>query len=260
MTATPQCLRVVELYDGQVTQIRLAMPPANILSARMMGELSAQLDEAIRRPRLKLIVLTGEGRHFSYGASVEEHLPGKVDEMLPGFHRLIGRIIDLPVPTLAGVSGLCLGGGFELALACSFLIAEEGAQFGVPEIQLGVFPPVAAALLPQRATGVLGMRLILTGEKVGAKALQEGGLVHSLCAAGGLEREIAAFIEAQILPKSASSLRLAHRAARAVVSEQYGRAIATLEQLYLGPLMDTHDAVEGITSFVEKRAPQWRDA
>lgn len=253
-------IRVEDRFDGQVSELRLCAPPGNILSARMMDEISRYLKVVEQDARKKLIVISGEGQHFSFGASVEEHAPDKVSAMLRGFHHLIGQVIECKVPTLAKVSGLCLGGGFELALACTFIMSDEGAKFAVPEIQLGVFPPAAAALLPSLCGGHFAAQMILTGEKLGARVLQQAGLVAQVVEAGGLEAATAGFIEKQILPRSASSLRFAHRASRMTVAEIYRAAIAKLEKLYLEDLMQTKDAVEGICSFIEKRAPKWTNA
>lgn len=254
-----ETIQVGTKFDGQVGEASLAAPPANILTAKMMAELAAWLAAEARERRRKLLVVSGQGKHFSYGASVEEHLPERVGTMLPAFHRLIDDTLACPVPVLARVSGLCLGGGFELALACGLLFADETAKFGVPEIQLGVFPPVAAALLPSRCGGALATRLILTGEKVAARELLAAGLVSLVAPEGRLDADLSAFVERQILPTSASSIRLAHRAAKMEVLERYRALIPRLESLYLGELMATRDAAEGIRAFVEKRAPSWSD-
>ena len=120
------------LFDGQVTKITLGPPPANIISAALMDELSSQLEKSNNAKHTKLIVIEGEGKHFSFGASVEEHKSDQVGGMLPAFHDMIGRVIDSAVPTLATVGGMCLGGGFELAIACSMIFCEEGAGLGTP--------------------------------------------------------------------------------------------------------------------------------
>lgn len=253
-----QFIQNEEKFDGQVTCIKLNTPPANILTAAMMKELAFQLDQEISHPHKKLIVLSGAGKHFSFGASVEEHTKDKVAHMLPVFHSLIGKIIHSNVPTLAQVSGQCLGGGFELALSCSFIFADGTAKMGVPEIQLGVFPPVAAALLPILSNFSLTSQMILTGEKRNAEELYQTGVVtHHV--KEDLEGAVMRFVEEQILPKSASSLRMAHRAARMILAKQYQDSIQELETLYLKDLMATHDAKEGIESFLEKRKPKWKD-
>jgi cyclohexa-1,5-dienecarbonyl-CoA hydratase len=248
-----QAISVSNGCSGQLREIRLDTPPANILTAAMMAEISRELENAAAEANLKLLVISGGGQHFCYGASVQEHSPDTVGAMLPAFHRLIEQIMDHPLPTLAKVRGQCLGGGFELALACSFLFAETGSKFAVPEIQLGVFPPVAAALLPPTAAA----QMILSGAPVSPVELQRAGLLTAIADPGELDADVTQYIESQILPRSASSLRIAHRALRLVQLKRFRSVIGELEALYLEDLMATHDAVEGIASFLERRQPQW---
>ncbi len=257
---TYETLSVRELHDGAVCEIVLNTPPGNILTAKMMAEIEAQFEiEDTKRDR-KLIVFKGVGKHFCFGASVEEHQRDQVGAMLPAFHRLMGKILAHPVPTLAKVSGQCLGGGFELALVCSFILAGEDARFAVPEIQLGVFPPVAALLLPQMSGSMLACKMVLTGAKLGAKELHRAGIVTSVSSEGELDSDIIAFIEKQILPKSASSLRFAHRATRMTLARHFEAHIGELERLYLKDLMASHDANEGINAFLEKRPMEWSNS
>lgn len=251
-------IKVNEKSGGEVTEIALGPPPANILSSAMMEEISTRIREDEKNPGKKLLVFTGEGKHFSFGASVEEHKAGNVDDMLPKFHKFISDVISCPIPTLAAVTGLCLGGAFELVLACDFLFAEEGAKFAVPEIQLGVFPPVASVLLPFKCG--IASEIIMTGEQFTAERLHGLGLVNSVSERGKIGERISAFIENQIHPKSASSLRITKSAASMVLAEQYKRFIGRLESLYLKDLMSTADAVEGIEAFLEKRQPEWKNS
>ncbi len=253
-------IKVEERYNRQVTEITLGPAPANILSAKMMSEISVQLKEDEKNPHKKLIIFKGEGKHFCFGASVEEHKHDQVGDMLPQFHKFIGEVIDCQVPTLAMVSGLCLGGGFELALACTFIFADEAARFAVPEIQLAVFPPVASILLPFRCGDVLSSQIILTGDQFSAIDLQKHSLVNDVAEKGKLEEVVSSFFDKQIQPKSAISLRIAYKACRMTLSEQYRDYIGKLEELYLKELMSTKDANEGIQSFLEKRKPKWQDA
>lgn len=254
-----ELIKVEEKYDGAVTEIILGPPPANILSAKMMEEISAQLAEDEKNQHKKLIIFSGEGKHFCFGASVEEHKPESVNDMLPGFHKFIGNIINCKVPTLAKVSGLCLGGGFELVLACTFIYTDESAKFAVPEIQLAVLPPVASILLPARGCDVLGAQIVLTGDQMAAKKLYEQGLVNEVVEKGQLDDAVNSFFEKQFLPKSASSIQIAHRGSRMFLAQQYENFIGKLEKLYLEDLMSTKDAVEGINAFLEKREPKWLD-
>jgi len=243
-----------------MAEVILARPPANILTAAMMAEIGRAVNELARTPSRKCIVIAGEGSHFSYGASVEEHQPGVVNDMLPAFHRMIGLLVSCDVPLVAKVRGLCLGGGFELALACGAIFAEEGAKFAVPEIQLGVFPPVAAALLPAICGATVAAEIVSTGEKFAASALKEARIVNRVCAPEALDAAVSEFVTRHYLPRSASSLRIATRATRGELSEIYQRRIGVLEPLYLKDLMRTNDACEGIAAFVEKRKPTWKNS
>jgi len=257
---TYQTLEIVEKYDGQVAEIILNDPPANILTAAMMADIRAFLKDDKNNPDRKLLIFKGAGDHFCFGASVEEHTADQVGDMLPGFHIMVGDILSHPTPTMAQVSGFCLGGGFELALACGLIFAEERSKYAVPEIQLGVFPPVAAALLPFLSNGVTASHMLLTGEKLSAQDMKDNGLVNEIAPAAELDQQITQYIEKNILPRSASSLRFANRAARMSVNAIYKQHICDLERLYLDELMNSHDANEGIGSFLAKRAPEWKNS
>ena len=161
--------------DNGVAVITLSKPERlNAVDPDMRAEIGKCVDKVAEDESVRVLVITGEGKHFSFGASVEEHKPGNVDDMLPKFHAFIGDVINCKITTLAAVTGLCLGGGFELVLACDLVFAEEGAKFGVPEIQLAVFPPVASALLPFKCGSTLASEIILTGGQFTAEMLQEG--------------------------------------------------------------------------------------
>jgi cyclohexa-1,5-dienecarbonyl-CoA hydratase len=250
-----QPLQLCNQYDGQVLEIRLNAPPANILTSQMMTELERAIRDAHGIKKLKAIVLSGAGNHFSYGASVEEHLPEKVAAMLPGFHHLIECMLSSEILLVARVWGFCLGGAVEVDMACTFVFADEGAKFGVPEITLGVFPPVACALLPLYGPS-LASRLIVTGERVGARDL--GALVT--CVSSALDKDLQEFLQSQILSKSASSLRFANSSANAHKLRVFREHIGELEKRYLHELMKSADACEGILAFVEKRPVRWSDA
>lgn len=257
-----ELISVERQHDGQVTSIVIGPAPANIVSASVIDELSAEITAHGSKDRrdVKLIVISGQGKHFSFGASVEEHKPDQVGDMLPRLHKMIGELLECPVPTLARVSGLCLGGGFEVVMACSMIICDKTAQFAVPEIQLGVFPPVGSVLLPRLIAAGEATRLIITGYKLAADDALRLGLVGHVAEEGALDEEVRKFVEKQILPKSASSLRMANRAARADLVRHYRDNIGAAEKMYLKELMATSDAVEGIQSFLEKRKPEWKNS
>ena len=256
---TCETLEIVEKYDGQVAEIILNDAPANILGAAMMAEIRTFLKADINNKDRKLIIFTGAGDHFSFGASVEEHSKDQVADMLPVFHIMIGDILTHPVPTMARVSGLCLGGGFELALACGLIFAAEESKYAVPEIQLGVFPPVAAVLLPFLGNAVTATHMLLSGAKLSAGEMMDCGLVNRVTAQNELDHVIGNYIEKHLLPRSASSLRFANRAVRMSAGSLYRQHICELERLYLNELMNSHDANEGITAFLNKRPAKWKN-
>lgn len=248
-----------ETHAGQVVELQLGPPPGNIVTMALVAELSAHLTRLESDAGRKLIVISGAGKQFSYGASVDEHKPEIVGDMLPRFHALIGQMVNMRTPTLAAVSGMCLGGGFEIALACAMIFATEKARFGVPEIQLGVFPPAASVLLPCKLGEGIVNELVLSGGTYGAGDLLRLGLVNRVVEEGVLGDAVSEFAEKFMVSRSASSLRIACHAARRRTARYFEDNIDAVEKLYLETLMSTSDAVEGINAFLEKRPPQWSD-
>lgn len=254
--ATKKVLRE-SLHDGALWRLTLAAPKGNVLDAGMVRELSDAFREAAQGAGPKAILLAAEGEHFSFGASVEEHLPEQVKSMLAGFHGLFRQIAASGVPVLAAVRGACLGGGLELVAFCHRVFAHPEARLGQPEIALGVFAPVGSAILAERVGRGAADDLLLSGRSVAGPEALAMGLVDAV--ADDPEAAALAWAEEHLLPRSASSLRFAARAARFELTRRFERVIEELERLYLKELMVTHDAVEGISAFIEKREPVWRD-
>jgi cyclohexa-1,5-dienecarbonyl-CoA hydratase len=240
-----------------VARITLAAPKANILDRAMMTSLVQTFNELGRDGNLKAIVLGSQGPHFSFGASIEEHLPEQIAATLTQLHELLRTVAMAPVPVIAAVRGQCLGGGFELALACDLIIAEESAQFGLPEIKLGVFPPAGAALLPVRIGASRAAEMVLTGNSWTASQAAAAGLVHRLAPAGNLESALGSWLASDFLPRSATALSFAVQAARRPVLHALQHDLPAVEHLYLNELMRQPDAVEGLLAFMEKRQPKW---
>lgn len=243
--------------DATLLRLRLARPKANVVDAAMMGALDAALDAHAGGPDLRAILLDTDGPNFSFGASVEEHLPGKCDAMLKQFHGLILKFLALQVPVLVAVRGQCLGGGLELACAGSRLFAAPDAVLGQPEINVGVFAPAASCLLPSRIGRAAAEDLLTSGRSLSAEEAKAVGLVDAVAA--DPEAAALAYFEEHLAGKSAVVLRLAVRAARAGLIEEIGEELRKVEQLYLGELMATRDAKEGLNAFLEKRAARWEN-
>lgn len=252
-----ELVQVARVDDGGIWKVTFGAAKGNVIDRAMMAALRRVFAEAAAAPSLKAIVLHGAGGHFSFGASVQEHLPAEVADMLAELRQLVLEMFDSHVVLIAAVEGQCLGGGLELASACHRIVASTGAKFGQPEIALGVFPPIASILLPERIGRARGEDLCLTGRIISAAEAREMGLVDEI--AGGDPVEAAmAWARTHFSSRSASSLRLAVKAVRADLVERVRTQLPVLEALYLGELMATGDAVEGLHAFLEKRPPAWR--
>ncbi len=248
------------LRSAEICSFRLGPPPGNILDRELCEELTEAIHLHGADPDLKAFVLTASGKNFSYGASVEEHVRGEVERFLPAFHEVFQTLMATDVPAVAAVRGRCLGGAFELAGFCHFVVAEETAVFALPEVQLGVFPPLACAAFPLLLGRAAAENLILGARQMTAQEAADHGLVTVVCAEGELEHALEEFLQESILPRSAAALRQTTRALRASFNEEVRRRLPMLERRYLGELMATHDGEEGIRAFLEKREPAWTNA
>ena len=231
---------------------------ANVLDKTMLSELLNVFKTFKSNKNIKLITFEGAGDHFSYGASVEEHQKENAAEMLKVFHQVFYDLIDLSIPTLAKISGLCLGGGCELALMCNFLFADQSAKLGQPEIVLGVFPPPASLLLPLKIGNAKAEELNITGKTIFASEAKELGLINGIYPdKASLDNGVIEFIAKQILPKSASSLKYAVKTVRSHFNDIILNKLPQLEKMYVEELIETNDANEGVSAFLQKRKPKW---
>jgi len=246
------------LDDEQLVHVTLDLGKGNIIDLAAIAELRALGRELSGATGLKAIVLDHTGDHFSFGASVEDHLPGAVEEMLPRFHGLAKELLAIDLPILAVVRGQCLGGGLELALLADRIFSAPTAHFGQPEIKLAVFAPLASLLLPHRIGRHNAIELLLSGRSVDASEAQSLGLVDEL--AGDPLAAALGWARDQLLAKSAAAIRLATRAGRLHWSRRFNRDLDRIERLYLQQLMSTDDAVEGLEAFLERRDPIWQDS
>ncbi len=248
---------VESLAGGAFWHVVFNAPKANILDVKMTVALTDVFVRAREERGLKAICLSGIGDHFSFGASVEEHQPEQVADMLSGFHRLFHEMIGTHLVVLAAVRGQCLGGGLELAAFCHRIFASGDAKLGQPEIRLGVFAPVASILLSERVGRPTADHLCISGEVLGAR---EALALHLLDEIAEDPMEAAfTYFQKHLEPHSASSLRFAVEASRMVFNRRFVTELRNVEELYLERLQRTHDAVEGIGAFLEKRKPVWRN-
>jgi cyclohexa-1,5-dienecarbonyl-CoA hydratase len=246
--------------DDRAARITFARPPVNIFNIAMMQEINDALIQSAKQRELVALVFdaAADCRAFSAGVAVEEHVEETIFQMLDSFHAIFRNIEQLARPTIAVVDGAALGGGCELVAACDIAIASERARFGQPEIKLGVFPPVAAVLLPLIIGDKRARELILTGELIEAGEAARLGLVNYVLPGNELEQKTSELLTGF---RNLSAITLEH--AKRAIDLGRGRSLDSvlkeIENMYLHELMKTHDANEGIKAFIEKRKPQWHD-
>ena len=247
-------------FDDRVARITFARPPVNIFNIAMMREINDALNQCARQRELVAIVFdaAADCRAFSAGVAIEEHVADTIFQMLDSFHAIFRNLEQIARPTVAIVDGAALGGGCELVAACDIAIASERARFGQPEIKLGVFPPVAAVLLPLVIGDKRARELILTGELIEANEAGRLGLVNYVLPSNELERKAAEIIGG-LRNLSAAALELTKRAIDLGRGRTLDATLQDIEDMYLHELMKTHDANEGVNAFIEKRKPLWRD-
>jgi cyclohexa-1,5-dienecarbonyl-CoA hydratase len=241
--------------DGALLRLRLARPKANLVDAAMIAALQSAFEVHRANAGLLAALIDHEGPHFSFGASVEEHLPGHCEEMLRGLHALLGTMLGWPKPILVAARGQCLGGGMELALAAHLIFLAPDAALGQPEMKLGVFAPAASVLLPLRVGQARAEDLLYSGRSIDAPTALAWGLANDV--ADDPAQRALDYFDRSLADKSAASLALAVRAAREPFAELARARLDDVEFLYLDKLMQTRDASEGLAAFMEKRRPKW---
>jgi cyclohexa-1,5-dienecarbonyl-CoA hydratase len=250
-------LRVWTERDGTLLRLRLARPKANLIDVAMTEAVDAALAAHADDQHLRGVLLDHEGPHFSYGASIPEHMPEPCAAMLAGMHAMVRRMVEFPLPVLVAIRGWCLGGGLELACSGHLLFAGADAKLGQPEIKLGVFAPAASCLLPERIGQAKADELLFSGDHVDATQALAIGLVNHLAD----EPEVAAlqWFDTHLATHSGSALRRAVHASRADYARRIRDKLAWVEKYYLDDLMRLEDPIEGLTAFMAKRKPVWKD-
>ena len=245
--------------DDRAARITFARPPLNILNIAMLREINEALNQCAHQRELAAIVFDAapDCNAFSAGVAVEEHVEETIFQMLDSFHGVFRNLEQIARPTIAIVDGSALGGGCELVAACDIVIASERARFGQPEIKLGVFPPVAAVLLPRVIGDKRARELILTGELIEAPEAARLGLVNYLLPGNELEQK-ASDLLSRFRNLSVAALAFTKEAIDLGRGRSLDLALKEVEDLYLNELMKTYDASEGIKAFTEKRKPEWR--
>ena len=246
-----------ELKEGVAT-LTLNRPPVNVLNIEMMEEINTYFESLLKEKALKLLVIQAVGKAFSAGVDVGEHLGDLVYKMIEVFHRMFRLMDALKVPSIAVVNGSALGGGCELAVYCDMVMATEKAKFGQPEIQVGVFPPIAALVFPRMMGRKKALELVLSGDVISAQEALALGMINKIVPEASLAEEVSRFVD-KFKKLSGTVLKLTKEATLAGLNDDAEKGLKVIEKIYLDRLMKTHDAIEGLKAFIDKRKPTWKD-
>jgi cyclohexa-1,5-dienecarbonyl-CoA hydratase len=239
-----------------IVRITLNRPPLNVLTIAMMEEMIEAFKWANEQPG-GVVVVDAEGKAFSAGVDVADHTPDKVGSMIDVFDRLFTAMDEVDKPIIGVVNGAALGGGYEVVLFCDMVIASEKAKLGQPEINVGVFPPIACYVLPRLLSWPKAMEIVLSGDVFDAATAEQLGLVNKVLPVDGFAEGVDAFLK-RFTQQSPVVLAMTKKAAKAGMGKAFAEGIKAIDSIYLDELMKTADAVEGLTAFMEKRKPVWQ--
>jgi cyclohexa-1,5-dienecarbonyl-CoA hydratase len=244
--------------DGEVARLTLDRPEHNLLNERMLAELAAGINMLSERSGVKLIVLDSVGKAFCGGIELGEYTQRRVFQLLDAFHGAFSAMLDVSKPLLVVVNGPAFGGGAELAALGDLVIATPRARFAQPEINLGVFPPLGAAILPYILGPKLALELVLTGETMTAERARELGLVNWLVPENELQAKVEEMI-AKVTSQSGPVLTMAKKAILGSLGLPLREGVRNSMKVFLNELADLEDSQEGLRALVEKRAPKWKN-
>ncbi len=257
----PKYERIRARSEGHVLTLTLAVPDRrNAIGPRMANELLDALDRARSEDAVRVIVLAGDGKVFCAGGDFAEMMAGASstsgDVPLRGdFADLMREMVRTVKPIVAKVGGPAMGGGFGLVAASTFAIAASDAKFGTPEIDVGLFPMMIMVVLSRFIPRRRLMQMMLLGERIAADEALALGVLNQVVPAADLDAAVDALVQ-KLASKSPAAMRLGLRAFGAQDDMALEEALPLLRER-LADCLATDDAREGLTAFMEKRAPKW---
>lgn len=248
--------------EAGVCTVTISNPPANLLSRAVLTELRGFLDELVKDPAVKALVLTGAGSFFIVGADIKEIAnlkDGSEGEEASSLgQRVFNQLERAPLVTIAAINGHCLGGGNEMALACGIRIASDRARFGQPEINLGIIPGFGGTQrLPRLVGPGQALELMLTGDMINAQTALQIGLVNRIVPEAEVMKQ-ATGLAKKIASKSRPAIERILRAVREGWQQPLEQGLKLESELF-GEICQTQDMKEGLTAFIEKRQPKFQD-
>jgi enoyl-CoA hydratase len=249
--------------DDGVEILVLQHPPVNALSTGLLADLERRVGELAKDPKVRAVIVTGDGQYFSAGADVKELATVDLASAPEVARRGLGvyaRLAALAPPVIAAVNGLALGGGLELALACDLRIAGDSAKLGAPEVSLGLIPAYGGTQRLPRLVGVAKAKeLIFTGAMISAAEALRIGLVNRTVPAGQ-ELRAARDLAHTIAQKAPKAVQAAKRAIVDGLSLPLDRGIENETRLFETEVLPTEDLAEGLVAFAERRPPKFKGA
>ena len=244
--------------SGEVARLTLNRPEHNLLNERMLAELASGIKSLAERRDVKLIVMDSATKAFSGGIEIGEYTQRRVFQLLDAFHGAFSAMLDTSKPVLVVVNGPAFGGGAELAALGDLVIATPKARFAQPEIKLGVFPPLAAAILPNILGPKRALESVLTGETMTAERAKELGMVNWVVSENELPKKVEDVIT-RVTAQSGAVLTMAKKAILGSLGLPLRDGVRNSMKIFLNELADLEDSQEGLRALVEKRAPQWKN-
>lgn len=244
--------------DGPIVRITLNRPEYNFLNERMLSEMAHGIEALHDKENIKLIVIDSACKVFCGGVEVGEYTTQRVFQMLDAFHHVFIAMIDVGKPVMVVVNGPAIGGGSELVAFADVVVATPKARFAQPEIQIGVFPPLASTIFPYIIGPRLALEMVLTGEPISAERGRDLGLISRLVPEDQLEKTVKELTD-KITSQSGAVLSMAKKAILGGMGLSLREGLKNSMNIFLNELYRLEDSQEGLRALVEKRKPQWKN-
>ncbi len=244
--------------EGPVARLTLQRPEHNLLNEQMLRELARSLETASQDRSVKIIVLDAAGKVFCAGVDISEYMGERAFSMLDAFQSACLAMVEAAQPVLVVVDGAALGGGAELVAFGDLVLATPRARFAVPEITIGMFPPLASTMLPHIVGPKRALELVLTGEAISAERARDLGLVNRLVPEAQLQSAVNE-LTGKIAAQSGAVLGMAKKAVVGGMGVSLREAMQNSINIFLNELYRLEDSREGLRALLEKRKPQWKN-
>jgi len=255
----PENFRYVRYrVDGPVARLTLNRPEHNLLDETMLRELADGIGLVAETTSIKLIVLDAAGKVFSGGVDIGEYTAERAFSMLDAFHAACIAMVEANQPLLVIVDGPAIGGGAELIAYGDLVVATPRARFALPEITIGMFPPLASTMFPHIIGPKRALELVLTGEAITAERARDLGLVNRLVPEAQLQTAVNELIS-KITAQSGAVLGMAKKAVLGGMGMSLRDALQNSMNIFLNELYRLEDSQEGLRALLEKRKPQWKN-